>query len=246
MTKEELNAQLLDVCLADEVDYARAEELLRLGAEPLGRIEHSWSSPSVLYDEVVEWFCDEDNSSEDFYKITELFLRYGMNIAKPAVPYGDFDNDIVENPMWTFTFLLWLSEPQSDYVLDALKLLLDHGLSADDAAVFWTHAATDIWIAGVGFRKEYGSDEGICAYARALLLIASYPHILNEDEHLRREIWYDSNHYDLMRFRNWNDFYFTTEIYPCDVYSDTYCSVVTVTEKATEKMAWQFGVELHN
>ncbi len=32
MTKEELNAQLLDVCLADEVDYARAEELLRLGA----------------------------------------------------------------------------------------------------------------------------------------------------------------------------------------------------------------------
>ncbi len=32
ITKEELDAQLLDVCLADEVDYARAEELLRLGA----------------------------------------------------------------------------------------------------------------------------------------------------------------------------------------------------------------------
>ena len=114
--------ELLAVCSADVIDYKRAEELLQKGAEPLGYIEEiGW--PDNLYDSIIWGLYDGMDTKEDYYKITELFLRYGMDIAKPAVPYDHID---VMNPLYNYIGV------KNDCMLRTLRLLLDHGLTGAD------------------------------------------------------------------------------------------------------------------
>ena len=209
MTQIELNSQLLAACTADTVDYAHIEALLQRGAEPLGRVTVN-GEENNLYLEVVDhyinivegvWINTEDGPEdeadyeaegdpEDFCRITELFLRYGMDISKPAIPY---DDDDIVNPLWYFTFM------SGEVVLKTLKLLLDHGLRAEDASECWVHEIMDFGISGD--LCDPFSFEQFYSYIRKLMLMASYPHVVNADPELRQEIWYDYNHYDLTRFR---------------------------------------------
>ena len=235
MTKEELNAQLLDVRLAKEVDYARAEELLWQGAEPLGKIEYD-GYPNNLYSEIVSQFFYRDEIPEDFYNITELFLRYGMNISKPSIPYDDGDD--YPNPLWVFGF----PSKENEYVLHTLKLLLDHGLNADHAHECWLHAIFDIClIYDFSIPSEL---EAFYDYLRKLMLIASYPHVLCADAELRKEIWLEQNHYDLTRFRNWRDFSFEVDSSRCGSTPGASRSVVTIIEKSSGQKVWRFGINL--
>ena len=77
---------------------------------------------------------------------------------------------------------------------------------------------------------------------RKLMLIASYPHVLNADRDLREEIWYAWNHYDLRRFRNWEDFDIIVDTSRCTHGPDVRRSLVTIREKTTGKAVWVFGV----
>ena len=234
-SKQELNVKLFDACTSDIIDYELVESLLKQGAEPLGDIALSSTLHNNLYDEVVDHlFCNED-TPEDFYKITELFLRYGMDISKPTIPY---DNNNVLNPLWTFGF------PSNECVLRTLKLLLDHGLRACDAEECWGHAIFDF--VNLEGRLFNPSDyEVFYDYIRKLILIASYPHVLEKDQTLREEIWYDYNLYDVTRFRNWNDFSFEIDTSHCQRYPEIYQSVVTIIEKSSNKAVWKFGVCLN-
>ncbi len=228
--KDELNAELLAVCTTEPIDYDRVEELLCQGAEPLGKVI-MYGEPDNLYNEVIDVYFRNDDTPEDFYRITELFLQHGMDISKPAIPY---DEDII-NPLWTFSF------PANDCVLRTLKLLLDHGLSADDAGECWGHAIFDL----VNVQRElYVPSEfnTYYDYIRKLMLIASYPHVLSADKDLRDEIWYDYNHYDLSRFHNWNDFTYEIHTSHCERHPEVYKSIVTIIEKETGNQVWRFGV----
>ena len=245
--QKELNARLLAVCTADVVDYELAEELLKQGAEPMGEVfEPGTIKPDNLYACVVSELFDTTDTPEDFYRITALFLRYGMDVSKPAVPYGfiqvnnDYYDDVL-HPLWFFAFL------GNETVKRTLKLLLDHGLKAEDASECWGHAVDDFvniqgdlsdpWV-----YQEYED------YIRKIMLIASYPHIVNEDECLRREIWYDYNSYELEKFRNWNDYRYEIDTSHCNRYpripKDVYRSIVTIIEKETDKPVWKFGVDI--
>lgn len=230
-SKDELNIELLESCTSDVIDYERVESLLNQGAEPLGRIV-SHGYPNNLYDEVVDHLFHNNDTPDDFYLITELFLRYGMDISKPAIPY---DDDNILNPLWTFAF------PSNECVLRTLKLLLDHGLSADDARECWGHAIFD-YVNVDGELSDPYQYEMFYDYIRKLMLIASYPHVLNADKDLRDEIWYDHNHYDMDRFRRWHDFTFEVDTSRCQRYSEVYQSVVTIIEKDTGAAVWKFGI----
>ncbi len=230
-TKEELNADLLAACTSDNIDYERIESLLMHGAEPLGKVV-PYGFQNNLYDEVVDHLFCNDDTPEDLYQITELFLRYGMDISKPAIPY---DGDNVLNPLWTFAF------PSNECVLRTLKLLLDHGLSADDAGECWGHAIFDLVNIDGELSDPYEL-EMYNDYIRKLMLIASYPHVLNADKELRDEIWYDYNSFDLVRFRKWEDFDFEVDTSHCQRHPEVYRSVVTIIEKASRKPVWKFGV----
>lgn len=230
-SREELNANLLTACMSDTIDYAYVESLLKQGAEPLGKIVlHRY--PNNLYSEVVSHLFRNDDTPEDLYRITELFLRYGMDISKPAIPY---DNNDILNPLWELAF------PSNECVLRTLKLLLDHGLNADDAGECWGHAIFD-FVNVDGRLSDSYEYEMYYDYIRKLMLIASYPHILNADEDLRNEIWYDYNNYDLTRFRKWEDFEFEVDTSHCERFPEVYKSVVTIIEKSGRKPVWKFGV----
>ena len=125
-----LDRQLLNACLSEAVDYASAESLLRQGANPMGKITSQYGEYTVsenLYDLVIDHLFDNENTPEDLYTITDLFLRYGMDITKPSVPYEDHET----YPLWMFAF------HGNDCIIRTLKLFLDHGLSATAAADCW-------------------------------------------------------------------------------------------------------------
>ena len=234
--KQELNNRLLAVCTADVIDFELAEELLRQGAEPMGKIVNCYGEDDNLYTAVLDHLFNNEDTLLDAYRITELFSRYGMDISKPAIPY-DYDEE-VRNPLTMFSY------PDGEYVLKALEVLLDNGLSAEDAQECWLKEIcdyTDVW----GELQSEGTMEMYCDYLRKLILIASYPHIIETDELLRKEIWYDYNHYDLTRFRKWNEFDFDVDTSHCDripEVPEVYKSIVTIKEKETGNPVWTFGV----
>ena len=236
--KEELNQRLLEVCLADPVDYELAEELLKHGAEPLGRIVDKWGE-YILYTEIVNYHFDipfrsQEKHKEAVFRITELFLRYGMDISEPAIAYDD-DNAL--HPL--SQFIGFNQEPG----YRTLKLLLDHGLSAEDVAEDWALEVSDFAHVG-GALNDPDVYEEFCEFIPTVMLIASYPHVLNEDEGLKRLIWYDYNDYDLMKFRKWDEFTFEIDSSHCSRHPEVHGSVVTIHEKESGKPVWKFGVSI--
>ena len=93
-----LNEALYIECAKKELDYNKIEELLKIGANPLGVFNiDTRSTPyaaDVVYGEILDYYShddvevpsDYDNSeesnSDSAYNITKLFLDYGMNIKK--------------------------------------------------------------------------------------------------------------------------------------------------------------------
>ena len=131
----ELNKKLFDACAEEHIDFALVEELLKQGADPLGGTElYGWSLLDHIYGDVVGG--SQDNDSVELPKLTDLFLKYGMDVDDPRVPY-DGSNSI--NPLWEFAFVT------NENAISALKMLLDHGLSADSFAEFWDHSMTDFF-----------------------------------------------------------------------------------------------------
>ena len=233
MNQTELNNTLLKVCQSFPINLVRAEELLGQGAKPLGRVE-VLRVVNNLYDSVLDAILCEDECPEDLVDLTALFLRYGMDISKPGVPY---DGDNIINPLWTFAFF------KGDAFIQSLKLLLDNGLSAEDASYCWNHAVSDLVQFSLPFDNEY-TYERLYDYIKKLMLIASYEHILSQDRDLQKEIWYDygKNQYDLKKFRIWDDFDFEINTSHCEREPEPYKSVVTIIEKASGLPVWTFGV----
>ena len=163
-----INLELLKTCSGDIVDYSKAEELLKQGAEPLGYIEEC-GYPNNLYDEIAHDITFRDDKNGDLFKITELFLQYGMDISKPAIPY---DNDEILNPVSQFCGYMQGS------MMETLRLLLDHGLTAEDAECGWGENLEYLLNVNDSLNDENVRGE-LPHYIHKLMLTASYPHVLN-------------------------------------------------------------------
>ena len=73
------------------------------------------------------------------------------------------------------------------------------------------------------------------------MLTASYPHILEKDDELKRVIWFDENSYDITAFRDPEKFDYIPE--PA-ANRDLLGSLIHIREKDTKKEIWRFGFEL--
>ena len=232
-----LNDQLLAACTSDRIDYQQIEKWLQEGAKPLGKTRAPYGHDENLFSLVIDHYLNINyeigDCNTDFFKITELFLRYGMDFAHPEIPYAED----CSNPLWSFAFF------HGKMSLRVLKLLLDHGLDAESAMIYWWHDYFDSLLAEIEFRDEEDFKwlfELICK----LLLIASYPHILSEDKTLQEVIWLSENAYDLNRFRNWDDFSFSIDTSLCESFPQMRRSIVKVVEKSSKKAVWTLGIEL--
>ena len=228
----ELNQVLLNECLKDAPNNQRIENLLQNGAQPLGPVKSCGNCDDIVYCNIVDQYIDADFDSEVFPKVTELFLRYGMDISKPDVAYKECGES---NPLWMFAFHSGVN------ALKTLRLLLDYGLDADSAEECWGHILFDyynIW----GYLEDAFCYEMLYDAIRKIMLIASYPHVLQNDNALQKVIWLECNNYDLKAFRNWNDFSFDIDSsYWGEENPQVYKSIVTIIEKATGKKVWKFG-----
>ena len=228
----ELNKRLYVECSKEVLDCEAIEELLKKGADPLGATAVSgWGLLEHIYDELI---CDsQDFQSVNLPKITELFLKYGMDVSKPKVPY-DGDNSL--HPLWSFSFI------PNENAIQALKMLLDKGLDSDSAGEFWGHSISD----QINVHREDPNapeyNDWFSWTFKMIMLIASYDHILDEDEYFRKEIGCEYNHYDTHRFREWNNYRYEFDTSRCERSPELYKSVVNIFEVESNELVWRIGI----
>lgn len=228
----ELNKKLMDECSKECVDFDAVEELLKNGADPLGGTKlFGWGLLDHIYTDAVG--DSQDNGSVELPRLTELFLKYGMDVDNPRVPY-DGANSI--NPLWEFTFVT------NENAIFALKMLLDKGLSADSFGEFWGHSMTDFFHIECGDPQndEFWNCECVWTF-KMLFLGASYDHIF-ADEELREFICSDFNAYDIHNFREWDRFEYHFDTSHCEMFPELYGSIIRIYEKETGKNVWEMGV----
>lgn len=229
----DLNKKLKEECSKDSIDFARVEELLKRGADPLGGTAVcGWDLLEHIYGEIVAE--SQDSDSVNLPRLTELFLKYGMNVDSPRVPY-DGDNSL--NPLWDFTFV------SNENSIVALRMLLDHGLSANSFAEFWDHSMTDF------FHIECGDPENDefwnkqCVWTLKMLLLgATYDHVYEGDEGIGEFICRSFNTNDIHIFRNWDDFEYHFDTSHCDRHPELYGSIVHIFSKKTGDEVWTIGI----
>ena len=79
-----LNKQLYEECSKDVIDFARVEDLLKQGADPLGGTEIcGWGLLEHIYGEIVG--DSQDTNSINLPRLTELFLKVSWNAVKRGV-----------------------------------------------------------------------------------------------------------------------------------------------------------------
>ena len=196
-TQKELDRQLYLVSTALEPDLERVEELLKLGADPLGIFDED--DLECALDELFIAAQDLE-SAERLPGMIELFLRYGMNI-------DDSEIDVLHTLTWV----------RNEYGMKTLQLLMDAGMSADDADYFAKDLIGDI----LQFEADcydpdtdYGSNpwpESLDYAARMILLLSSYEQVFEGSEYIRLIV--NAQHEEASAFRmyrNWTD-------YRCDV-----------------------------
>ena len=241
-----LDQALLSACISTLPDYAQIEDLLRQGADPMGSVSFGGELRN-LYPAVVDHYLDLGHRNQLFNDtvffgseryvsghlavITELFCKNGMDISKPSIPY---DGDDILNPLISFSFY------GDGHLDEPLKVLLDHGLSVDDAAKCWDYAFSD-QVHVVGHLDDDFEREAFFDVLKKLFLIASYPHIWQNDPALRSFLEADQNNYDVSSFRDMDRFCFSIDVSTCEKgYPRSFKSTVTVFEIETGRPVWKF------
>ena len=228
----ELNNRLYVECLKPELDCAAIEDLLNQGADPLGATAaFGWGLLEHVYTELA---CPVYGPlCVNFPKVTELFLKHGMDVAKPKVPY-DGDNSF--HPLYSFSH-----NPGENTIL-ALKMLLDNGLDADSAGEFWGHSMFDMINTNRHDPNDPEWNEWYTWTFKMVMLIVSYDHVLDRDDSLRAFVGCDRNDYDPHKFRQWGRFHYEFDTSTCKAFPELYKSVVRIFEVETGQEIWRIGV----
>ena len=229
----ELNKKLKDECCKDNIDFAAVEELLTQGADPNGGTAIcGWDLLEHIYGEIVAG--SQDSNSVNLPKLTELFLKHGMNVDAPRVPY-DGVNSL--NPLWDFSFAA------NENSIMALKMLLDHGFSSRSFAEFWNHSMTDFFHIECGDPENDAFWNKECVWTfKMLLLGAAYDQIYKDDESIREFICSSFNTSDIHIFRNWDDFEYHFDTSHCDRHPELYGSIIHIFSKTSGNEVWTIGV----
>lgn len=236
-TEEEiaLNNQLYAECSKETLDCEAIEYLLKKGADPLGGTAVSgWDLLVHIYGEIVSE--SQGSKSINLPRITELFLKYGMDIDHPRIPYDD-DNSL--HPMWEFAFVM------NENSVYALKMLLDAGISADAVGEMWGHATFDMINIHCGDPNDDEFWNYECVWLiKMIMLCASYDHVLDQDEDLRKFIGCAYNHYDIKKFREWDNYRYEFDTSRCSGSPELYKSVVNIIEVDSNEVVWRIGIFL--
>lgn len=231
----ELNKKLYEECQKESIDFDLVEELLKKGADPLGPTSgQGWGLLDHIYGELVGPEANfHDRYLPHLPKITELFLKYGMDVSSPRIPYDD-DNSL--HPLFCLI--------ENKYGIESLKHLLDAGMDADSASWFWSTAIFDQFNVCNDDPNDDELYDRFVWMMKMIMLVASYDHILKDDESLQKTVGYAYNTYDIYKFRNWDDYRYVFDTSRCERHSQLYQCVVKIFDVQTDTEVWKIGFGL--
>ena len=228
----ELNKALFEAVAA--CNYEEAERLLTLGADPLGSTDETDANEHLL----GELFCEiQDNKALEaaFPKFLELFYAHGMDIASRGLPTNDGNNI---HPLWMLAFC------QTESGLKILHTMLEHGLDRDSAEVLADHILLDMEMCdGCEIEDTWWMESFSCGL-KMLMLIASYPTILNESTYLQSCVALEKNDAQMLpRFRNWNDFDYHIDLSTCtNIPHGLRDATLTIRDPKSKKTVWTLSI----
>jgi len=228
----ELNKALFEAVAA--CNYDEAERLLNLGADPLGSTEETNADEHLL----GKLFCEmQDNEALEaaFPMFLELFYAHGMDIASRGLPTNDGNN---LHPLWLLSFC------QTESGLKTLHTMLEHGLDRDSAEVLVDHILMDMEMCdGCEIEDAWWMESFSCGL-KMLMLIASYPTILNESTYLQDCVALEKNDAQMLpRFRNWNDFDYHIDLSTCtNIPHGLRDATLTIRDPKSKKTVWTLSI----
>ena len=228
----ELNKALFEAVAA--CNYEEAERLLNLGADPLGSTDETDADEHLL----GKLYCEmQDNEAKEaaYPKFLEFFYAHGMDIASRGLPTNDGNN---LHPLWMLAFC------QTESGLKILHTMLEHGLDRDSAEVLVDHILMDMEMCeGCEIEDAWWMERTICGL-KMLMLIASYPTILNESTYLQNCVALEKNDAQMLpQFRNWNDFDYHIDLSTCtNIPHGLRDATLTIRDPKSKKTVWTLSI----
>ena len=222
-------------CTSEYQGLSHVEEMLKKGVSSNG-IVWDVNSPDNLYDVLVSELAGYESEDSYLPELTDLFLNYGLDIDNPAIPYDDC---WITNPMWTLGLA-------GDAYLPTFAEFLKHGISAESVNQCIGHSVDDLLLVNVDvFDSEAapGESDWFDDTVKKLMLVCSYPEIIEKLDWVRDLMDFDHNHYDVTKFRDYNNYSLSLDFSKCEKFPQPNGSIVTIIEKATQKTVWRFVFE---
>lgn len=223
----ELNKALFEAVTA--CNYDEAERLLNLGADPLGFTDETDPNEHLL----GELFCrmqDNDDLANAFPKFLELFYAHGMDIAEHKIQ----EDGSSGCPLWDLAFC------QTEAGLNVLHTMLEHGLDCDSAEVLVDHILLDMEMCdGCEIEDDWWMESTVFGL-KMVMLIASYPILLNQSTYIQSCIELEKNDTQkLPLFRNWNDFDYHIDISTCtNIPHGLQNATLTIQDRKNGEIVW--------
>ena len=227
----ELNKALFEAVAA--YNYDEAERLLNLGADPLGFTDETDPNEHLL----GELFCrmqDNDDLANAFPKFLELFYAHGMDIAEHKIQ----EDGSSGCPLWDLAFC------QTEAGLNVLHTMLEHGLDCDSAEVLVDHILLDMEMCdGCKIEDDWWMESTVFGL-KMVMLIASYPILLNQSTYIQSCIELEKNDTQkLPLFRNWNDFDYHIDISTCtNIPHGLRDATLTIRDPKSKKTVWTLSI----
>ena len=223
----ELNKALFEAVAA--CNYDEAERLLNFGADPLGFTDETDPNEHLL----GELFCrmqDNDDLANAFPKFLELFYAHGMDIAEHKIQ----EDGSSGCPLWDLAFC------QTEAGLNVLHTMLEHGLDCDSAEVLVDHILLDMEMCdGCEIEDDWWMESMVFGL-KMVMLIASYPILLNQSTYIQSCIELEKNDTQkLPLFRNWNDFDYHIYISTCtNIPHGLQNATLTIQDRKNGEIVW--------
>ena len=222
----ELNKALFEAVTA--CNYDEAARLLNLGADPLGFTDET--DHEHLLGELFCRMQDNDDLANAFPKFLELFYAHGMDIAEHKIQ----EDGSSGCPLWDLAFC------QTEAGLNVLHTMLEHGLDCDSAEVLVDHILLDMEMCdGCEIEDDWWMESTVFGL-KMVMLIASYPILLNQSTYIQSCIELEKNDTQkLPLFRNWNDFDYHIDISTCtNIPHGLQNATLTIQDRKNGEIVW--------
>ena len=223
----ELNKALFEAVAA--CNYDEAERLLNFGADPLGFTDETDPNEHLL-GELLCRMQDNDDLANAFPKFLELFYAHGMDIAEHKIQ----EDGSSGCPLWDLAFC------QTEAGLNVLHTMLEHGLDCDSAEVLVDHILLDMEMCdGCEIEDDWWMESMVFGL-KMVMLIASYPILLNQSTYIQSCIELEKNDTQkLPLFRNWNDFDYHIDISTCtNIPHGLQNATLTIQDRKNGEIVW--------